>query len=358
MRKTDRHYVATIAGQKNAASAMGTVRWQWKDDDGKTHSFDIQDVLYFPTSPVNILSVTGFADQLNDDEGTGIDTKRSTSRFYWQNDRFHRTIAHSASNLPELRVNEGFSAAGLFSKAFSFKVNLAKKFCHCHASNLIPGDGDDSHKIDVDSDLFHVGETLLYTNAGHTTYVKVEKILLDDDCVLRFKCKTISGDEIITTKESLRAPDSPDIGWIPSNIPEKRQAATELDANDFDKLSNPVQLSPMQEEFLALHERLWHLPFSVMFRMVKLGFLPKKFKKLGNKAPPCVSCLFGQAHKRPWRYKRTKNGEVSTLRGLSSTWLGTTREGYNDLSTHLGSYRICLLCDWVHSCWSDDGSIW
>ena len=154
--------------------------------------------------------------------------------------------------------------------------------------------------------------------------MKVEKILLDDDCVLRFKCKTISGDEIITTKESLRAPDSPDIGWIPSNIPEKRQAATELDANDFDKLSNPVQLSPMQEEFLALHERLWHLPFSVMFRMVKLGFLPKKFKKLGNKAPPCVSCLFGQAHKRPWRYKRTKNGKASTLRGEKPTEPGQT----------------------------------
>jgi len=324
IRKTDRHYVATIAGQKSAASAMGTVRWKWKDDDGKTHSYDVHDVLYFPTSPVNILSVTGFADQLKDDDGTGIDTKRSTSRFYWQNDRFQRTIAHSASNLPELRVNEGFSAAGLYSKAVCFKVKLAKKYCHCHASNLIPGDGENSHKIDVDSDLFHVGETLLYTNAGHTTYVKVEKILLDNDCVLRFKCKTVSGGEIITTKESLRAPDSPDIGWIPSNVPEKRQAATELDASDFDKLSNPVQLSPMQEEFLALHERLWHLPFSVMFRMVKLGFLPKKFKKLGNKAPLCVSCLFGQAHKRPWRFKRTKNGEASTLRGEKPTEPGQT----------------------------------
>mgnify|MGYP001046712641 CR=1 FL=1 len=237
----------------------------------------MHDVLYFPTSPVNILSVTGFADQLKDDKGTGIDTKRSTSRFYWQNDQFQRTIVHSASNLPELRVKEGFSTAKLYSKAVSFKVKLTKKYCHCHASHLIPDNEEHEeqpHKIDIDSDLFHVGETLLYTNTGHTTYVKVEKILLDDDCVLRFKCKTISDEEITTTKESLCAPDSPDIGWIPGNVPEKRQAATELDSNDFNKLSNPVQLSPMQEEFLALHERLWHLPFSVMFRMVKLGFLP------------------------------------------------------------------------------------
>jgi hypothetical protein len=165
----------------------------------------------------------------------------------------------------------------LYSKAVSLKVNLAKKHCHCHASTLIPDNEEHTYAIDIDSNLFHVGETLLYTNAGYTTYVKVEKIYLDDDSVLRFKCKTVSDKEIITTKESLRAPDSPDIGWIPANVPEKKQAATELDAKDFEKISNPVQLSPMQEEFLALHERLWHLPFSVMFRMVKLGFLPKKF---------------------------------------------------------------------------------
>ena len=324
LRKTDKHYVATIAGQKSAASAMGTVQWKWKDDNGKQHSYDIRDVLYFPTSPVNILSVTGFADQLNDDEGTGIDTKRSKSRFYWQNSQFQRTIFHSPSNLPELRINEGFTLSGLYSKAVSFKVNLTKKHCHCHASTLIPDDEENLHTVDIDSDLFHIGETLLYSNSGHTTYVKVEKIFLDDDSVLRFKCKTAGNEEIITTKESLRVPDSPDIGWIPANVPEKKQAAANLDDEEFEKISNPVQLSPLQEEFLALHERLWHLPFSVMFRMVKLGFLHKKFKKLGNKAPPCVSCLFGQAHKRPWRFKRTKKGEASTLRGEKPTKPGDT----------------------------------
>ena len=52
-----------------------------------------------------------------------------------------------------------------------------------------------------------------------------------------------------------------------------------------------------------------------MFRLVKLGFLPPKFKKLKNKAPPCVSCLLGQAHRKPWRFKRTKDGGLSSLRG-------------------------------------------
>ena len=55
-----------------------------------------------------------------------------------------------------------------------------------------------------------------------------------------------------------------------------------------------------------------------------MGFLPSKFKKLANKAPPCVSCLFGQAHRKPWRFKRTKNGDTSTLRGDTITEPGET----------------------------------
>ncbi len=81
LRRTSKHYVATIGGNKNVTAGMGSVRWSWKDDNGKLHSMDIQDVLYFPSSPVNILSITALANQLQDDKGTGIDTKRCKSRF-------------------------------------------------------------------------------------------------------------------------------------------------------------------------------------------------------------------------------------------------------------------------------------
>ena len=73
--------------------------------------------LYFPDSPVNILSVTKF------------------------DKRFQRTIKHPASNLPELIVNEGWSIFHVFSKVVGTKVHLGKQFYHCHASPLIPYDG-------------------------------------------------------------------------------------------------------------------------------------------------------------------------------------------------------------------------
>ena len=268
-RRTDKHYVATIGGSKNIACGMGTVKWTWKDDTGKSHTFEIQEVLYFPQSPVNILSVTRLADQFNDDEGTGIDTKQSKSRFYWGNNKFERTINHPSSQLPELPINEGFSLAGLSSKVVGTKVCLAKQYCHCHASHLVSDHDIDETPLtplNLSDDMFHVGETLLYTNAGHTTYVRVEEIFLDDTAVLRFRVRATANDELIeTTKESLRSPAAPDIGWIPTSVPEKKDAASMLSDKELAKISNPVTLSPLQEEFIALHERLWHLPFSIMF---------------------------------------------------------------------------------------------
>ena len=59
--------VATIDSRQNTSAGIGIVCWKWKDDDGVFHTFKIQDVLYFPESPVNTLSVTKFADQLVDD---------------------------------------------------------------------------------------------------------------------------------------------------------------------------------------------------------------------------------------------------------------------------------------------------
>ncbi len=56
-----------------------------------------------------------------------------------------------------------------------------------------------------------------------------------------------------------------------------------------------------------------------MFWLVKAGFLPKKFLKLQHDRPPCVSCLFGQAHRKLWRFKSSHDGKESILRSKSIT---------------------------------------
>ena len=73
--------VAMIVGKLNQPAGIGTVEWTRKDDTGKLHTQLLENALYFPPSPVNIMSVTEYAKQLNDEEGTGIDTEMNYSHF-------------------------------------------------------------------------------------------------------------------------------------------------------------------------------------------------------------------------------------------------------------------------------------
>ena len=179
---------------------MGTTWWRWKDDSGKQHTIDVDNVLYLSQSPVNILSITILSDQFNYDDGTGINTKRSKSHFYWNHNKHQRTITHPPSNLTELPVNEGFLLAGMYTQMVGAEVFTTKKHCHCHASNWIPNDDDPKRNVELISNILHVGGMLLYTNAGQILYVRIEEISLNKKAVLQLWVRT-TNDEVIETKK-------------------------------------------------------------------------------------------------------------------------------------------------------------
>ena len=312
--------VATIGGKGHAASGVGTVKWIWLDENGKAHEHLIENCLFFPQSPINILSVTSFAKQLEDEEGTGIDTKQRYSRFYWNFGKNHRIIRHPESNLPELSINEGFSQSRVYRVLVSKVINTDIHQEHsCCFTRL---DDDDrstcikqAHSVcdNMTTELFDVGETVFFSKDGYSTFVKIKSFKLDDSNVLRFTVNASDGTEIVTTREHLRAPDNPDIGWIPKSVPEYKSAAHNLSDKEIEKIVSPIHLSPLQQEFLSLHCKLFHLPFTIMLRMASIGILPRRFLKLRNDLPPCMSCLFGQSHRKPWRHKGSATGGI--LRG-------------------------------------------
>ena len=114
---------------------------------------------------------------------------------------------------------------------------------------------------------------------------------LDETNVLRIIVTNINGDDIITTKENLRSPNNPYVGWIPRSVPEYKQSAKTLSEKDIEKIMSPKHLSPLQQEFLSVHYKLNHLPFTIMLRLSNMSILPRRFLKLRNDLPPCVSCM-------------------------------------------------------------------
>ena len=214
--------VATIAGKNSLPKGIGTVKWTWLDDDGRQHEYELKDVYYFPQSPVNILSVTTFANDLKDEEGTGIDTKAKYSRFYWKNNTYSRTFHHSKLNLPEMPINNGNNAFAWFINRFKRQCNDdIDQFCCLtnHQLNIIEYDDDEIDKQPQPTtfleSIIYPSENMIYKNQGKNAQVKVQSSKMDDDGVLRFQVEFPNGTTESTTCEHLHRPEQPEVANIP-----------------------------------------------------------------------------------------------------------------------------------------------
>ena len=56
--------VATIGGKDIIPKGIGTVSWYWTDYEGKLHTKKLNNRIYFPDSPVNILSTTTMSEYM------------------------------------------------------------------------------------------------------------------------------------------------------------------------------------------------------------------------------------------------------------------------------------------------------
>ena len=61
------------------------------------------------------------------------------------------------------------------------------------------------------------------------------------------------------------------------------------------------------------HDRLQHMPPSEMFNLSIHDHLPKRFLKLKDKAPPCLSCILGKLQRRKWRTKGAHDKSIRKL---------------------------------------------
>jgi hypothetical protein len=124
------------AGGTAKSVGHGSIRITFHDNNGILHSQTIDDVLYFPSSPVNILGITKLGEQRGDPEGTHILTKAKYSVFTWDHGKSKRDIHHQSSGLPELPINEGMSVFSSFYLAFCSMVPILDVTKRCLMSRL------------------------------------------------------------------------------------------------------------------------------------------------------------------------------------------------------------------------------
>ena len=62
-----------------------------------------------------------------------------------------------------------------------------------------------------------------------------------------------------------------------------------------------------EREILIWNHRLNHCYFKSLLILSNMGITPRNISKI-RKLPPCVACIFGKSHKRPWSTKGKHSG--------------------------------------------------
>ena len=105
----------TVAGS-NKPQGIGLAEIQWYDNNYQLHKASLHDALYFPDSPVNVISVSKLGID-NKDDDLNIQSFPTYSILTWNQGHNKMTFQHSASNLPELALVDSFSPLHCLSTA-------------------------------------------------------------------------------------------------------------------------------------------------------------------------------------------------------------------------------------------------
>ena len=288
--------IATACGE-GFPKGMGTLRVDWYDDNDRYHHFALAGALHIPSSPVNILGICAFSRIIEDYEerGTRIDSSGQESIFSWNHGKFRRSFPHSDAGLPELPVNDGYSK---FHRFCHFVETIQPIKQQCYAVND-GGSGSAPYKI---------GEILTFRENDHVEDGVLERIDFDETlCAPVFTIKFRDSRRVTATKEMILAKDEDDVASLPIQPSEFLRHANCLSEEDLKLIRHPLPLSTLEREWMREHDRLGHISFSDMDKLVKGGMLDKKFAALRGRTMLCPSCMFGKMKRRPWRVKGVAN---------------------------------------------------
>ncbi len=330
--------VLTIGNKESRPVGVGIVPIHITDDHGTKHKILLQKALYFPDSPVNIISVTALADLYNDDEGTWVKTKRHSSILTWDHEQNSIEFHHPTTRLPVISINSGNDEFEAFCSLFddsSDKNNSPMAFATCHST--LPLDScddvcfatdavDENPPLSADliqhirNESFKVGDRLRLSKNGLNQNVDVTAVRVDPETgVSYFRVALRDGQEQEVTKEFLFPLDDDDVALIPITAAQIRRHVSRLDPASVEALLAPsTDDTALLKEFMAWHVRLGHIPFQRMFRLCEHKYLPKRFLRLRTKPLICPSCLFGKQKRRPWRTK----AQPGTIRHAHETQPG------------------------------------
>ena len=271
--------VKGIGGKTVPLLGVGKIRLPLKSDDGTIDTIIIEDAVYIPTSPYNLVPPQILLKRMKENGYHCDYTKHDDKDYIFQyrppsanaSDR-RLTIPIGPNNLFSIRSSEGYTA--FFRQATHYAPEWD---AFAGSSHVIPMDDDDEQTSQ------RTGKPREFDHR-HTTGK--------------------------TREAADQQPQSTIIPFQQSDFdPIKDQpidSTFDLQGSEEYRSDPAVEINKRKQQRLAtIHEKLGHLSFSRLKLMAKAGLIPRELASI--EPPTCPGCAYGKAHRRPWRYKGSKN---------------------------------------------------
>ena len=281
-----------FAGARTDNPKRGTLRWQWADDLGKKHTFEIPNSYYVPSCELRLLSPQHWAQTRNaaDRETTRCITSSKNVYLRW-------TLGEENYELTLPLNKRGSNVGTLYSHPGYNKYDL---FCQSAAITI----ADDKDPIVLPAHLISDDEDIQQDNIepqrGPSPITIPKNPLLTRPKERERTQSAISEhtpDE--TPRELHLSPEQ--TGMTTHKLP----AVIEDDDTSILVDEEDRQASTPEAELLIAHYRFQHISFSKLQEMARQGILPRKLAHC--KIPSCSACLYRKATKRAWRSKLGKH---------------------------------------------------
>ena len=245
--KTSR-VIKGYGGTRSDPLKRGTLLWDWYDDNGRLHSFEIPNSFCDPSGGLRLLSPQHFAQAIGQPESAGKNTNGRTCTLYWDGGRHRMTIPLDRSN----------NVA-----TFATTPSLSRYDKFCERAEITRQD--------------------------------------DDDPITSMTARSVIEDnlESITTSTSpAPTPCNPCVFDSTINRPSNVTSWTSL--ND--------TYTKDEAELLQHHHNLQHIPFSRLREMAKQGTIPRRLANC--RTPVCAACMYGRATRKKWKNKPSNDSNI------------------------------------------------
>ena len=272
-----------FAGSRTVNVSIGTLRWEWEDNNGTAHTFLIPNSYYVPDGKVRLLSPQHWAQTQTSNrkkrEECGERTNGNGCELFW-GEGYTKRIKLGSDNVATFPMAPGFKQFAIFCQEAG--IDAMSDDTIAMPAGIISDSEEDEEEEELSRNTrMQRPNPWVPSKTKEKTANEPESTTFD-----------INGSESTKTTQLPEA--------LPNIIPdeESRQPINEM------------------SQLLTLHHQYGHIPMRKLQEMAKQGILPRRLANCN--IPTCSACLFARATRRPWRGKirrDTDNNETPTAVG-------------------------------------------